>query len=126
MTHKTYTAYTTSPPIVNFTYRGLHCSISLNSLGAWCGYVNYPDSRIPKSIIKNMKVHGGVTYCSGGRAGFDCCHGDDYVPGIHGTTTMQELSKYRSRDYARAHVKILADQIADLLADQDAYLSSQL
>ena len=102
-----------------FVYKGRKCEIIRNRfMTFWCGYAfkkhvyNYNDLMI--------NVHGGVTWNSWGKIGFDCGHYLDYViyPEIElkgGLSFPKELliggEIYRNKEYVIEQVKQMADQM---------------
>ena len=76
-------------------YKGYDLSIYRAASGNYCGYVAIPKAHLLYGVdyddpaMSGFPVHGGVTftdYDDDGYwlVGFDCAHGGDYIPGVHG------------------------------------------
>lgn len=117
---------------------GLDCLIVRNDSGALCGYVGVPESH-PYfglsenwSTIRELKVHGGITFTSfcsedkehgvchvpdSGRPehvwwiGFDTAHAGDLCPGWSWLRVMPSWNTYKNFDYVKAEVESLSQQL---------------
>ena len=121
------------PDLYKWTYRGIECMADRNlTHGAWCGYVDVPTDAYEKLVIltnaykkseeEMLDVHGGVTYCAivvdknVQRMGFDCAHGEDYLPRITNLTRdimyhKDERPTYRDLAFVIAECESMVDQI---------------
>jgi len=118
------------PDLYEWTHKGIECVARRNMThGAWCGYVDVP--REVWSIFKadddhslddRIDVHGGVTYSENSldkdafRIGFDCAHGEDYLPKISNLTRdimyhKDERPTYRDLPFVIAECESMVDQI---------------
>lgn len=106
------------------------------------GAVLVPDPNYDERLHE-LRVHGGVTFtgkCQEGREkegvchtvepgeekdvmwiGFDCCHFDDFSPGIeahmkalHGPSVSYEGSTYKTIGFVRKEIRSLAEQLANM------------
>ena len=114
------------PHLYYFTFYGFQCHIKRNNSACWCGYVkiypshpfwengdsfdDYPNLNHP--YVKDIKVHGGITYSYNDEIGFDCSHGYDALPF---DTTQRVGEVYRTREYVVNQLKKLCLQMYLLL-----------
>jgi hypothetical protein len=119
------------PDLYEWTHRGIECVARRNMThGAWCGYVDVPYENWIKydtlagvqSIDDLIEVHGGVTFNdylmdkAAHRIGFDCAHGEDYLPKISNLTRdimyhKDERPTYRDLAFVIAECESMVDQI---------------
>jgi len=121
------------PDLYEWTHRGIECVARRNMThGAWCGYVDVPTDAYEKLVVitnaykkseeEMLDVHGGVTYCAlivgrdVQRIGFDCSHGEDYLPKISNLTRdimyhKDERPTYRDLPFVIAECESMVDQI---------------
>ena len=62
---------------------GFKCSLRRQNMGHWCGYVDVEDALTEEELLTFTDaniVHGGVTYCTPRKLGWDAAHLGDYVP----------------------------------------------
>ena len=98
-----------------------------HSFGFWCGYVELPKSHPfhnksytdpycghtdcrDHSIEGLIDVHGGLTYGSNGRFGFDCGHYRDISPFNKGYIIVDEEAEYRDKEYVIKQTNSMAEQ----------------
>lgn len=107
---------------------GLPCVMVRNSDGAWCGYVGTPPGHPSHEVTVDFELE--ITYGRGQCSwpvchtpapgetdrfrwiGFDCGHGDDIVPARR---WAKGCAVYRTRDWVRDHVTLLANKLAGIL-----------
>jgi len=118
------------PDLYEWTHRGSECVARRNMThGAWCGYVDVPrevwsvfKADDDHSLDDRIDVHGGVTYSENSldkdafRVGFDCAHGEDYLPKIADLTReimyrKDERPTYRDLAFVIAECESMVDQI---------------
>lgn len=110
-----------------FEHAGLRCLLRRTpKYLIWCGYVEVPEGHPLHGIetdddrINRLTVHGGVTWVDKMGAfeyciGFDCNHGYDYTPYIYSIVNSTP-DQYRTKEYAEAECRRLAEQIANYKA----------
>jgi len=130
---KTIHPWEYEPDLYEWTHRGIECVARRNMThGAWCGYVDVPREmwesfRIlsvngTDTLDDRIDVHGGVTYSDNSldkdafRIGFDCSHGEDYLPKISNLTRdimyhKDERPTYRDLAFVIAECESMVDQI---------------
>lgn len=114
-------------------YKGYVCAIRRNYLKTLCGYVIIPPTNKAinnQDIVDSINCHGGITLdkikeINGNNyrlIGFDCCHFDDFIPGLHkleaevniklfGTSWFESTDKYRDIKYVTKEVEGMIDQL---------------
>lgn len=123
---------------VEFEHAGLPCLLRRSpGSGGWCGYAAVPPGHplhgADYGDLGDIEVHGGLTYsdpCAGEIChvpkpgepddvwwfGFDCAHAYDRTPGMEAAlAAMGGLGPdavYRTRAYAEAETRRLAEQLA--------------
>lgn len=105
---------------------GYQCCISRGWSGALCGYVRVPMGhpayrKKASHAVNRLQAHGGITFTgrpysltyrrTGWWVGFDCAHGDDYLP-RRPELTGRVVGEYRDASYVRAQCSHLAEQLA--------------
>ena len=119
---------------IEWRHLGYPCLMRRNDSGAWCGYVGVPPGHPhhgQDDIYEGaLNVHGGVTYASPCQGeichvpqpgephdvfwiGFDCLHAGDEAP-YNGALRTLYKAEYRTRDYVKAEVESLAQQLKEL------------
>lgn len=97
------------------TKHGYAGELQRNHSGAWCGYVSVSKGH-PAFGDRDLDfdVHGGITFRRDDEGagfswtlGFDCFHSYDQAP----LQTGSWSGIYRTRDYARAEVERLSEQL---------------
>lgn len=88
-----------------FEYLGYKCEIKRNALGNLCGYI-YVTNRNVLNNTYDLDVHGGITYETNNKIGFDCGHYGDFSP--YGSNYSE--SEYRNVEYVTNELKSLAEQ----------------
>lgn len=116
---------------VDFLHAGFSCFIKRGPMGAWCGYVGVPATHPAYGQYYDevkVEVHGGLTYadqCRGSIChvpqegmpedvwwlGFDTAHAGDLVPGYPRDWPSDASDTYKSRAYAEAETRRLAEQL---------------
>ena len=133
------------PDLYEWTYRGIECVARRNMThGAWCGYVDVPREvwdkfmglslDLTNEMDDRIDVHGGVTYAENildkdaFRIGFDCAHGEDYLPKIAQLTRdimyhKDERPTYRTLEFVVAECESMVDQILKVTGGIDNNLT---
>jgi hypothetical protein len=115
-----------------FESHGYKCSIQRHQTTLhWLGYVHLPKGH-PDYIesagfgevaprLSDIKVHGGVTFATEGKVGFDTAHAGDIVPVtipsiitlICGLGARLPCATYKDFDFVKAQTVLLAKQLKE-------------
>jgi hypothetical protein len=84
-------------------YRGITLSIERNPLGSYLsGYVHI---HVEKKTIDRLKVHGGITFITQTKIGFECCHPElDWTLIVHGKS-------YKTIGFVKNQLHGIVDQL---------------
>lgn len=112
-----------------FTFKDLGLAVIKNPVTlTYCGYVcvpkQHPWYKVQYSEIKNVNIHGGLTYSAMKHplvdiftdmwwVGFDCAHSGDIVPIISGPCRSKE-DTYKDMKYTFEEAKKLLEQARDV------------
>jgi len=119
---------------LKWDYKNLKCEIIRNNFKCWCGYVFLPighpwrkkDFQEQSFLNIESEVHGGITYLSKEKIGFDCHHAYDISPmGFTNSRNYadmrvnkrlrQEEPSYKDVYFAIDHTEILANEVIEAI-----------
>lgn len=98
----------------NFNYKGYDCEILRHdTIGHLCGYVyldkNHNYYKDPNNEY-SLEVHGGITYSTDNKIGFDCAHSGDLLPYSH----HFDWDSYKNVSHVMKEIKYLVKQLIKL------------
>jgi len=101
----------------NFSYEGMPCTMRRNYCKCWTGYVGGLGDLGDKIEYEKIEVHGGITFNSEEKLGFDCNHNCDVDPAgfvshiKYLKDDIDNTSEYRDYKYVRGQIEKLVDQL---------------
>lgn len=108
--------------LYSFDYEGYKCEIKRQDGWYWTGYVylqsTHPDYNKHCTEI-DVGVHGGLTYSSEGKIGFDCAHLHMDIDPSHLVYRQQQnlklysKSTFKDYEYVKKEVESLAKQLKE-------------
>jgi hypothetical protein len=110
------------PDEATFVSHGYWCEVKRHpELGHLCGYVlmgaHHP---LASETEPDLAVHGGITYNSGTKMGFDCGHTGDISPylatryGLRNYSDPNYHERYRNMAFVKGQLENLAAQLREV------------